>query len=125
VIDINSINKVNNRRNKRLFDVFAGLVLLVSYPVTAFLVNKPGNYLLNILRVLAGRKSWSGYHPIASHDHKLPGIREGILHPTDAFNRTDLDEQTISRLNILYARDYSLAGEFRLLFKGFRELGRK
>ncbi len=125
VIDINSISKVNNRRNKRVFDVLMSLVMLASYPVTAFIVKKPLYFLLNISGVLIGKKSWTGYHPTHHHDHKLPGIREGVLHPTDAFQKIILDEQTISRLNILYARDYKILGEFRILFKGFRELGRK
>jgi O-antigen biosynthesis protein len=125
VIDINSINKVNNRRNKRVFDLFMSLGLLLTYPVSAFMVKNPLNYLANIFKVLIGRKSWTGYYPVDSHDHKLPGIREGVLHPADAFGKTKLDEQTINRLNILYARDYKLLGEFRILFKGFTKLGRK
>ncbi|NVO18133.1 MAG: glycosyltransferase [Bacteroidetes bacterium] len=125
VIDINSINKVNNRRNKRVFDVITSLALLISYPVTAFIVKDPANFLLNILKVLAGARSWSGYAPVVAHDNKLPGIRAGILHPTDAFGKTGLDEQSVQRLNILYARDYHLLGEFRIIFKGFRNLGRK
>jgi hypothetical protein len=125
IIDINSINRLNNRRNKRLFDFLSSILLLVSYPVTLFLVKNPGSYLLNILKVLTGIKSWSGYHPSQNPEHKLPGIRDGVLHPTDAFPEERLDEQTASRLNILYARDYKLSGEFRLLFKGFRNLGRK
>ncbi len=125
VIDINSINKVSNRRNKRVFDIFTSLALLITYPITAFIVKNPGGLIRNILRVFAGFRSWTGYHPIGSHDHKLPGIREGILNPADALKNIQLDDVTIGRLNFLYARDYRLWGEFKLLFKGFRELGRK
>jgi hypothetical protein len=125
VIDINSINKINNRRNKRVFDVLSSMVLMLSYPFTVIIVRRPLGFLSNIVMVLAGRKSWTGYHPTDNADHKLPGIREGVLHPTDAFPPGSLDDQTASRLNILYARDYKLSGEFRLLIKGFRNLGRK
>ncbi|MBK7214728.1 MAG: glycosyltransferase, partial [Bacteroidales bacterium] len=125
VIDINSINKVNNRRNKRVFDVLASIFLLISFPLTAFIVKQPLSFLSNIIKVLAGIKSWTGYHPNQQPDHKLPGIREGILRPTDAFPNAGVDEQTISRLNILYARNYRLGNEFILIFKAFRQLGRK
>lgn len=125
VIDINSINKVVNRRNKRVYDLFMSLILLLSYPVTLWFVQQPASYLKNMLLVFFGRKSFSGYHPVVGHDHKLPGLREGILYPTDALSNSDLDEQTIARLNILFARDYRISTEFRLLFRGFRSLGRK
>lgn len=125
VIDINSINKVNNRRNKRVFDVLASLFMLISFPLSAFIVKQPVSFLSNIFKVLIGLKSWTGYHPNQQTDHKLPGIREGILHPTDAFNDAAIDEQTISRLNILYARNYRLGNEFILIFKAFKHLDRK
>ncbi len=125
VIDINSISKINNRRNKRVFDVFMSLLLLLSSPFTAFFVRNPGNFLINIFKVLVGIRSWSGYQPAESQDHKLPGIRKGVLYPMDAYRKIELDDQTISRLNILYARDYKITNEFRLIFRGFRNLGRK
>jgi hypothetical protein len=59
------------------------------------------------------------------HDHKLPDIRKGIIYPTDALDQQKPDQQAIARLNMLYARDYRISNEFRLLYKGFRQLGRK
>lgn len=125
VIDINSIGKFQNRRSKRVFDVTLGFSLLISYPLTVFITGHPANYLRNIFEVLLGIKSITGYYPIEQHDHKLPEIRKGILYPTDALNQQQPDAQTISRLNMLYARDYRISNEFRLLYKGFRFLGRK
>lgn len=125
VIDINSINKVNNRRNKRVFDLFTSLALMIAFPVIAFIVRNPAGLLANIGLVFIGKKSWTGYHPKGSLDHKLPGIREGVLNPADSLKNIEPDQATIGRLNFLYARDYKLRGEFRLLIKGFRELGRK
>ena len=125
VIDINSIGKFQNRRSKRVFDVFMGLVLLASYPITVFITGHPVSYLRNIFEVLFGLKSITGYHPIEQHEHKLPDIRKGIIYPTDALNHQKPDDQSIARLNMLYARDYRIGNEFRLLYKGFRHLGRK
>jgi GT2 family glycosyltransferase len=125
VIDINSIGKFQNRRSKRVFDVAMSLVLLGSYPVTVFITGHPANYLANIFKVLFGFKSITGYHPIEQHEHKLPDIRKGIIYPSDAFTQQKPDNQAIARLNMLYARDYRIGNEFRLLYKGFRHLGRK
>jgi len=125
VIDINSIGKFQNRRSKRIFDVAMGTCLLVSYPFTVFITGHPAGYFVNILRVIFGIKSITGYHPIDQHDHKLPDIRRGIIYPTDAINQQNPDSQAIARLNMLYARDYRISNEFRLLYKGFRHLGRK
>jgi len=125
VIDVNSIGKFQNRRSKRVFDVLMSLALLVSYPITVFITGHPLNYLLNIFETLFGRKSITGYYPVDQHDHKLPDIRRGIIYPTDGLDKQNIDHPTIDRLNMLYARDYRLGNEFRLLYKGFRYLGRK
>ena len=124
VIDINSISKTSNRRNKRLFDFSAALILLVTWPLTAFLTKNPVNYLLNLLRAIIGMRSISGYCPTKVSDYKLPKIRKGILNPADALPSSVHDEETLHRLNMLYARDYHIANEFRLLYRGFRNLGR-
>jgi len=125
VIDVNSIGKFQNRRSKRVFDVSMSLFLLISFPVTVFITGHPLNYLRNIFETLFGLKSITGYYPVDQNDNKLPDIRKGIIYPTDGLDKQHIDHQTIDRLNMLYARDYRLGNEFRLLYKGFRHLGRK
>jgi len=125
VIDINSISKTSNRRNKRFFDFSFALILLVSWPLTAFLTKSPVNYLLNLLRVIIGLRSISGYCPTKVRDYKLPKIRKGILNPADALPSSNLDEDAYHKLNMLYARDYHIGNEFKLLFRGFRNMGRR
>jgi O-antigen biosynthesis protein len=125
VIDINSIGKFQNRRSKRVFDVVMSLALLSSFPISVFIVGHPVSYLQNIIKVFLGLKSITGYHPMDQSEHKLPEIRTGIIYPTDGMNNQNIDQQAIARLNMLYARDYRFSNEFRLLYKGFRHLGRK
>ena len=125
VIDINSIGKFQNKRSKRVFDVMMSLALLVSFPITVFITGHPLNLLFNIFKVLFGLKSITGYSPSNFNEHKLPQIREGIIYPTDGLNNQSIDYQATVRLNMLYARDYRISNEFRLLFRGFRHLGRK
>jgi len=125
VIDINSISKTSNRRNKRFFDFSVALFLLASWPLTAFLTKNPVNYLMNLLRVIIGIRSISGYCPTKVRDYKLPKIRKGILNPADALPSSILDEDAYHKLNMLYARDYHMGNEFKLLFRGFRNMGRR
>ncbi|MCX6278863.1 MAG: glycosyltransferase [Bacteroidetes bacterium] len=125
VIDINAITKRSNRRNKRLLDVLASLTLLAIYPAALFLVKKPGGLLKNIFLVMFSRKSWVGFSPQSAQEpHKLPDIKKGILMPLDAFNQKRLTEETTSRLDLLYARDYKPANDINIIIKGFRNLGR-
>lgn len=125
VIDINSIGKFQNKRSKRVFDVAMSLALLVSFPITVFITGHPLAYLQNIIKVFFGFKSIIGYYPVDHSEHKLPSIRKGIIYPTDNLKNQNIDNQVINRLNMLYARDYRISNEFRLLYKGFRYLGRK
>lgn len=125
IIDINSVDKPGNRRSKRAFDIFTGLFTLASLPVTIFIVRSPFRFMVNSFLVLAGKRSWIGYCKTGSAEMlHLPELKEGILNPTDVFKNTSFDTQTIHRLNMLYARNYSLANELTIFFRGFRFLGR-
>lgn len=125
VIDLNSIGKLSNRRSKRLFDLIISIVLLLTSPVTAFFTVNPFQYYRNLVLVLFGKLSFTGFHPQAMPDHKLPIIRKGIVYPTDILKLNNPDANTIERLNMIYARDYQISNELRLIYKGFRLLGRK
>jgi hypothetical protein len=125
MVEINSIARVNNRRNKRLFDVVSSLILFLLLPIAIFVVKKPFGYLRNIFLVLAGKRSWIGYSIIGNNaELRLPAIRKGILNPSDALPQRSLSREDLTRLNILYARNYQLSNDVRMLMKGFRHSGR-
>ncbi len=125
VIDINSISKNVNKRNKRVIDILLSLVFLVASPVLIFLQKNPIGYLKNIFTVLIGKISWIGYYSqIESANNNLPKIRNGVLTPLDLFSDKKLDEQTIHRLNSLYAKDYHVNIDLKIVKKGLQKLGR-
>ncbi len=125
VFDINAITKIPNRRNKRLLDILISLTLLLTYPITLFLVRKPIGLLRNIFSTFLGFKSWVGYAPYQPEEHHhLPDIRKGVLDPTYAFRNKDIPLDTILRLNLMYARDYKFFNDLNIIVKGFRDLGR-
>jgi O-antigen biosynthesis protein len=123
MVNINAINKPSNERIKKLFDLIVSAGLIISLPVTVFIVKKPLGLIKNIFYVVFGRKTWIGYHD--SPDNKrLPKLKKSILNPTDAFKGKDFDLKTLSNLNSLYAREYKPENDLSIFLKGFRELGR-
>lgn len=124
VIEINSITRVNNLRNKRLLDVVLSILLLAFSPLLFIFMKRPHGFIWNILRVLSGNRTWVGYSKFSAPQN-LPPVRKGILNPTDALNFNIPDTETAIRLNMLYARDYRLSSDINIILKGFRNLGRK
>jgi len=122
VININSIGKPSNKRNKRLFDIGISLGLLPLAPLLMWVTKHPFRFILNIFSVLIGHRTWVGYHN--RDDKSLPAIRRGVLNPTDVFPGKEIDDDTASRLNMLYARDYRMGSDLNIIWRGFRNMGR-
>jgi O-antigen biosynthesis protein len=122
-VDVNAINKTANKRNKRLFDLLASAILLMSIPLSIFYVKNPLGMLKNILSVVFNQKTWVGYNPDADNS-QLPSLKKSVLNPSDMFTEKKLDRSTLFNLNTLYAKDFRLENDFRIIRKGYRNLGR-
>lgn len=122
VIDINSIGKSSNLRNKRLFDLGISLLLLPLSPILMFFTKKPAGFIVNIFKVIFGLRTWVGYS--VHKDISLPKIKKGILNPADVFHSREINSDTSSRLNMLYARDYRMGTDLNIIWRGFRSMGR-
>jgi lipopolysaccharide/colanic/teichoic acid biosynthesis glycosyltransferase len=126
ILELDSIVNVHNLRIKRFYDIVFSLFSLLFLPVLVFIVKKPFGFISNLIGVFLGRRSWVGYCPTQNPDNeKLPRIKSGILNPTDGLRQTIVDDETIRRLNLLYARDYKLRNDLNICFRGFRQLGRQ
>lgn len=123
VIDINSINRPLNVRNKRLLDLLLCLSFICLLPVLLFLVKRPVGFIKNIFKVLRGKMSWVGYSDNGVNSPLLPAIKPGVITSAEAL-KVELDQETNSRLNSLYAKDYSVYKDLELIRKGWRNLGR-
>ena len=123
-VNINAVDKTANRRNKRLMDVFLGLLLLLLSPVLIFFERQIGGFLQNIFQVLFGRKSWVGFCETDHADFHLPKIRAGVLCPLDGMKVKQQDKETIHQLNLLYARDYNVWKDLNIILFAFRDLGK-
>ena len=123
-VDINAVDNIANRRNKRLLDVFLSLIFIAFLPILIFAQKKPLGIIKNIFKVIWGSRSWVGYYPLQKQMPQLPHIRTGVLNPIDATKFKNLDDDTISQLNLLYARDYNLLKDLNIVLFAFRELGK-
>ena len=121
-IDVNlRLSDPTYRRGKWLFDRGVALVLLVSCPFLVWFVrNKPG-YFKNVLRVLTGRATWVSFHPRDPALSVLPPLKSGVVWP--GYAAEQLDEDTRHHLNLLYARDYTVMEDWRLVWEHFAALG--
>ncbi len=125
-IDINlSIIKPISRRNKRVFDVLSSIMMLLFSPIIAVFQKHPIQFFRNVFLVLFGYKSWVGYARSNGFIKNLPTIKRGILNPVDTVNITVNDENTIKRLNMLYAKHYHPENDMRIVLRNWRKLDRK
>ena len=115
---INSIAKPINKRNKRLFDLFASFLLLLLSPFLIFFMKNKFSFLKNILLVFLGKLTFIGYATPVRKD--LPKIKNSVLPVT--FSE---DEQRINEINLMYAKDYKLSFELFYLIKNITRLDRK
>ncbi|MCA1763520.1 MAG: hypothetical protein LC664_11080 [Flavobacteriales bacterium] len=124
-MDINAINKVVNRRKKGVFDFVFSLLLLVSLPVSIWFVQNKLGFVKNIFSVLRMKKSWVGYSGKGEIIKGLPKIRIGVLSPLDRVKRARDIEDTARKLNVVYARDYSLRNDIAIVLSEFGQLGKR
>jgi O-antigen biosynthesis protein len=122
MIDVHAINTAPNLRNKRLLDIIFSLLLLALSPLICWIQSNPLGFFGNIFRVIIGEKSWVGYAAQQKSSHLLPSIKKGVLSPLNALP-ANADSSTIHDINALYARNYNVATDIRIIGKGLRNLG--
>ena len=115
-IDIRyAITQPRQKRSKRLLDLGFCLALLFTIPIWGLLSPKRSRYWSGWWPVLVGKKSWAGYYLDGKADRGLPKIRAGVFHPLDRFKDMPSNEEIVTRLNFLYARDWTEWSDLELV----------
>lgn len=119
-----SLGGPSARRLKRLVDVAAALLFIITWPIHWLFVKKPMGLLANTIKVLGSSRSWIGYSSEMSNHNGLPRIRKGILgtNGQPGGKHPDTDD-SLYKLDQLYAREYSVYKDLYLLAKGYKWLG--
>lgn len=121
-VDVPSINNPVNRRNKRIFDLSMSLGLLLASPLLFLFVENKWMFFQNIFLVLSGKISWVGRDP--QKDKIFKGLKIGVLSPAMLGKKNTDDPATRERLNALYAKDFKLYNDLKLVMGNVNLLGR-
>ena len=122
IMEIDNISTTSSKRNKRTFDFFLALILLLLSPIGIWFFKHKINYIKNCWSVLIGKISWVGYsYDENSLSKRLPQIRRGILSPAEG-RAEDIDSSLRSKLNLIYARDYSIFKDISILGKNWKKI---
>jgi GT2 family glycosyltransferase len=117
--ELNHINSQENVRKKRNFDVYISLILILLSPIFVLLFKNYIRALKNIKNVVLGEKTWIGYGK-SKENLKLPKIKPGVFSILDS--KKIIEEDTIQKINIIYAKDYNLLLETQIFLKKLFEI---
>ena len=121
ILNFNKLTKPENIRSKRLFDLFLGLVILGLSPVLIFLFKNKSNLIKNLIDIVLAKKSFVGFYKSKHNtNYSLPNIKPGILSPY--YHSKIKTEELLERLNLTYAKNYSLILDIQIIFKNWRLL---
>lgn len=122
-VEVNAINTPSNQRFKRTFDVAFGIMFVLLYPLLVWTVANKAKFLLNVFDVILGRKSWVGFAE-TTRLYELPRLKNGVLNPALLQRRTNLSDDILQRINVIYAKDYRLINDLVIVFRLWKHLGR-
>lgn len=123
VLNVNSITKSINKRLKRILDLTLSTSFILLCPVMIWFYNHKIKFIQNILEVFISKKSFIGYkieNSAPSPSFLLPNLKKGIIPVENWFSsRSKISSDA---LNLIYARDYSILIDFRILVKNLSKL---
>lgn len=123
VMDINKIDKPSNRRNKRILDCVLSFSFLILSPLLIWFYKHKINWFANMSNILFGKKTFVGYHFIEhSSSLVLPKIKKGVLPISLQVKDGNLDEETIGRMNLIYAKNQTMLTDIVIIFRNFLSL---
>ena len=111
---MNNINSPNNIRKKRTFDLYISVPIILFSPIIAIFSNKRVSILKNILPVIFGTKTWVGYAK-TNQKIKLPHLKKSVFDLN--LNSPIENHDYLDKMNIIYAKDYSVTTDLSVLFK--------
>ncbi len=108
-----NINILRYRILKRLFDIFFSILLILALLPLSVFANKK-RLLKSAFKILTGEKSFIG---LFSNKNDLEMFKEGLTGLVHISNPQMLNENTISKLNEYYVRNYTLSLDLDIILK--------
>ncbi len=118
ILEINSISKQINRKQKRVFDILMSLFLLLTSFLWIFFVRNKSVFFSNCIFVLKGKLSWVGYHLSESLSmNDLPRIKQGVFNPVSILKQKNLSIEKIVKINTIYAKNYKITNDLIIVLR--------
>ena len=117
-----NISDIVSKRNKRMLDLGVSLFILITLPVFLFLTMNKIGLLKNWIKVLFNQVSWVGYN--TADTTNLPTLKPCVLPNDILFSDSNLNHKSKYQLNFIYAKDYTVYRDIRLIFENLSKLGR-
>jgi len=116
------ISSPNNRRLKRLIDVFTSLLFLITFPLHFILHKKPLKFFQNCFKVLSGKNTWVGY---TVSDHHLPALRPSVIGSNGLPHSVSqpLPAESLHKIDVWYITNYEPYKDLKMIFQHYEELG--
>ena len=121
-VDINAIDKPENRRSKRMFDIVVSFFMILLSPILIWFIKGKLKAYANLFSVLFGGKTFVSYRSDKNDVSLLPKIKKGVFSVDMVYGR-DVKKDVADRLNIMYAKDYKVSHDAMMVFKLWRKLG--
>jgi GT2 family glycosyltransferase len=116
-----NLAKPANQRKKRLFDVVSCLAFIPLLPLNIFVVKSFGKFVSNWVDVALGKKTWIGYTQATNNN--LPLIKPAVITSATGISPAQLSPDVLSKIDLLYARHYSVSHDLKLMLQNYRKLG--
>jgi GT2 family glycosyltransferase len=106
-----------SKRNKRMVDVLASLFFIIGAPILIWFVTHKRQYMLHMLLVLEGDKTFVGYN-----DPQFPALKPHLLDVCPLVKEFDIPADNREHLEWLYAKNYHAMDDVRLIIEKWRTL---
>ncbi len=123
LMHVNKIEDPTKRRTKRILDISLAFIALLLSPILSVYYTNKKQFVSNMLSVFTGKFSLVGYFESEQKINKtLPKLKVGILRPSDLSAESDKNHH--EKLNLIYARDYSISKDIVILKNCWKMLDR-
>ena len=120
LLDGHTLASQQSLRVKRLFDVVVSIAVLLTFPLSVFFIAQPFDMLRKTMLVISGKMSWVGYTKVDTRMPKLPRLVQGVFDTALGKDAAHSDDLALYRMNVMYAKDYSVREDLRIVRQGFR-----
>lgn len=102
----NTFLKEESKNNKRFFDIFISLILILCTPLLVFIQKSSKDFLRNLFQVLIAQKTWVGFSPMDDHQSLTQSIKPAVLNLGMAYKGQNKPKDFFENLNLGYAKKY-------------------